>query len=115
VAQQKLSIEVVTEGQALVVVLKGEADIEGAALMERQLLAVAARKPSKLVLDLSGVTMISSIAMGVLVQLRHGIRAQGGDVVLAGAGGIVLDSLKRAQLDRVFTLLPSTDDALRSS
>jgi len=110
---QQLSIDLVNDPAGLMVVMRGEADIAGAEVMERQLMPVAAQKPRRVIIDLSGVTLISSIAMGVLVHLRHGVRQHGGEVVLAGAGGIVLSALKRAQLDRMFVLLPSAKDALR--
>jgi anti-anti-sigma factor len=115
VTQLNLLVEVITEPTGVVVMLKGDADIAGAEVMERKLLAIAAQRPAKLIIDLRGLGLISSIAMGVLMQLRRGVHQHGGQLCLAGASGNVLDALKRAQLDRVFTLLPSTADARRSS
>jgi len=86
-------------------VLRGSADIAAADVMQRQFLPVTVTKPRRVLIDLSGLDLISSIAMGALVHFHHGVRQHGGEVVLCGATGVVLDSLRRAQLDRMIKVM----------
>jgi anti-anti-sigma regulatory factor len=54
-------------------------------------------------LDLSGLTSISSLAMGVLVSYRRGVVRAGGRVVLAeGLQPAVREALARAELFDLF-------------
>jgi anti-anti-sigma factor len=112
---QPLTVELFEKPSALLILLKGEASIAGAAEMEKRLLSVVARKPRLLVIDMSGVTIISSIAISVLTQLHRGVSNRGGEVVIAGATGIVQDSMVRARLNRLFRFAASADEALSSA
>jgi anti-anti-sigma factor len=102
---QRFHIEVQQVPDGVKLVLSGSADIAAADAMQRQFLPIAAQKPRRVTVDLSGLDLISSIAMGALVQFHHGVRQHGGEVVLCGASGVVLDSLRRAQLDRMIKVV----------
>ena len=80
--------------------------------IERQLNRLAAGRPSLVVLDLSGVTLMSSLAMGLLVAFRRGVVGHGGRVRIAGATPLVHDSLNRVRLGELFEFFPSVDAAM---
>ena len=107
---QDLEIEVIDHADAVVVYLRGEMGLKLDG-MEVAFERVAARKPPLVVVDLSGLSFVSSLAMGLLVALRGGTRHQS-SVRLAGAKGMVRDSLARARLTDLFEMYDSTEKAL---
>jgi anti-anti-sigma factor len=67
------------------------------------LLCLSARRPALVTLDLSGLSFISSLAMGVLVTFRRGVVRAGGRVRLADTlQGSVREALVRAELLALF-------------
>jgi len=105
----------VTDHESYVVLqIKGEARMDLSAL-ERQTLRLAARKPALLILDLSELDFMSSLAMGSLVALRRGITTHGGTVKIAGPKTFVLESLRHANLHTLFTIVPTMEEALAAN
>jgi anti-anti-sigma factor len=51
--------------------------------------AIEGHKPAWVVLDMSQVSMISSMGVGVVIGLLRRVRAQGGDLVLCGLSKLV--------------------------
>jgi len=64
------------------------------------------------ILDLSGLTYISSTGLRGLLQFGKERRNQGTDVVLSGCSGFVLSVLRMSGFDRLFLMYPSVADAL---
>jgi len=104
-----LSVQTRTEGEAVVVALVGAADVAGAALLERELTMLSARRPARVVFDLSGVTFISSLCIGALVSFYRGSAAWKGRVALAGANETVAGALRRCRLDHLFSMPPNAN------
>ena len=69
-------------GGHVVVALRGELDIAGAAGVAAALAAVAARKP-EIVVDLAGLEFIDSSGVAALARGRRHARHAGGDLLLA--------------------------------
>jgi anti-sigma B factor antagonist len=65
----------------------------------------------KLVVDLTGVNYIDSAGVGCLAASAAVVQNEGGALVLAGAGGLVLRVLELTQMDRVLRLYPSVPAA----
>jgi anti-anti-sigma factor len=84
------------DDRPLVVQLFGAADMVAVPRLEKEFAAVAARKPAAVVLDLTGLHYISSIAIGQIVALWEALRAHNGTVVITNPIHDV-----RAALDRV--------------
>lgn len=84
------------DDRPLVVQLFGAADMVAVPRLEKEFAGVAARKPSAVVLDLTGLHYISSIAIGQIVALWEALRAHNGTVVITNPIHDV-----RAALDRV--------------
>lgn len=64
----------------------------------------------RIILDLSEVTFMDSSSLGALVGLLKMIGSRG-DLVIAGATGIVADLFKLTRMDRVFRMANSADEA----
>ena len=90
----------------------GVGDVEQ---LDRALLKITPRRPKYTVIDMAGVTFISSLAMGMLVSFQRGLARHEGRVVLAAVSELVLDVLKRANLDEVFSIYNSVDDAVANA
>ena len=81
--------------------------------MVTTLQSVADRHPAKVILDLHDLSFISSLAMGVMLAFRRGILANGGKLKVAAMQKLVLDSFKRARLDKVFEIVDSLEAAIK--
>ena len=90
----------------VVVVLDGAAGLGGAETLERELTFLSARKPPKVVFDLSKLTFISSMGIGVLVAFQRRVAGWKGTMQLANATDNVATALRRCRLDELFVLIP---------
>jgi sulfate permease, SulP family len=92
-----------TDGTS-VVRLGGDAGFPGADRLADALAAVAARRPRRVVIDLSDLTFISSLAIGVLVTFKYRLIRQGGAIMLVGARPRIEETLRAARVfDDVLT------------
>ncbi|SFV16056.1 STAS domain-containing protein [Pseudoduganella namucuonensis] len=66
----------------------------------------------RLVIDLGGVTYISSIGLRALMLAIKQVKAQGGRMVLAGMTPLVLEVFKISRFDMLFEIFPDQDAAL---
>jgi anti-anti-sigma factor len=67
------------------------------------------------VVDLSGVDVIATTGITLLLVADRELKRAGGKMVLAGTRGLVRDVLMRCRLDKVLTLAPSAEDAVRAA
>lgn len=66
---------------------------------------------NRIVLDISSVQFMDSSSLGALVSLLKMVGNRG-DLIVAGASGIVADLFKLTRMDRVFRMAPSVEAAL---
>jgi anti-anti-sigma factor len=67
------------------------------------------------VVDLSGVDVIATTGITLLLVADRELKKTGGKMVLAGTRGLVRDVLMRCRLDKVLTLAQSADEAVRAA
>jgi anti-sigma B factor antagonist len=101
-------------GGHVVVALRGELDIAGAAGVAAVLAAVAARKP-EIVVDLAGLEFIDSSGVAALARGRQHARHAGGDLLLAAPRQQVLRVLTLTRLIDVFPVHVSVEEAASSA
>ena len=75
------------------------------------LMRLVARRPPLVVVDLSGVTFLSSLAMGALVGFRRDLGRWGGRVKLAAIPPMIYESLKTSRLDMLFEVCATVEEA----
>lgn len=63
---------------------------------------------NRIILDLSQVQFMDSSSLGALVNLLKTVGSRG-DLIIAGAHGIVADLFKLTRMDRVFRLVANVD------
>jgi anti-sigma B factor antagonist len=97
----------------VVAALYGELDITGAASVMAVLAAAAARN-SRIVVDLAALEYIDCHALGALDRLRAQARQAGGDLLLAAPRGPVRRLLDLTGLIGVFAVHASVDEAVRA-
>ena len=103
--------EVREEGQALVVTLAGEVDLETSPDARRVLLDAVGRKRPVLV-DLSGVEYIDSSGMASLVEALQQAKRNGQVLALVAVSEAALRVLRLARLDQVFPVRGAVDEGL---
>ena len=78
-----------------------------------QALAQLAEQPTDIVvLDLSGLKFIASVALAQLIEFHLKLKQTGKQLRIAGASPQIEGVFRTTQLIKVFPLYPSIDDAL---
>lgn len=99
-------------GSIEVIQAEGRLDAEAAPALESALNTALSAGHTRIVLDLSKVTYISSSALRVLVGAWRRARAQGGDIVLASLSPRVREILEMVGFNRVFTIRETASQAV---
>ena len=86
----------------LCVAIKGEASFDQAEVISAQLLSIPLDAYTLVVLDLAGLTFLSSLAMGALIEYRRGLWRRGIEVRLANVQAQVWLALESAGLAPLF-------------
>ncbi|MEO1128565.1 MAG: STAS domain-containing protein [Planctomycetota bacterium] len=73
----------------------------------------AAGEPPQIALDFSGVTMMGSLSLGMLVTLSKQAKAGGGKLVLFGLNENLRGVLKMSRLDQLLTIAKNEKAALK--
>jgi anti-sigma B factor antagonist len=95
----------------LVVVLRGEVDLESSPRARRTLLDSIGRC-EHVVVDLSGVTYIDSSGIASLVEALQETRQRGKRFALAAVSVSALRVFELARLDRVFAIYATVEEGL---
>ncbi|NRQ34524.1 STAS domain-containing protein [Nonomuraea sp. NN258] len=103
-------------GPALIVTLMGCLDAEAIADLRRLLTARLAdpepsTQPTHLIVDATRLTFCDEAVLRALLDVHQAIRREGGRVVVADAGGMLAQRLRRTRLDSILELYPSLSAA----
>ena len=95
------------------VALRGRLDLTGVSDVEHELAkqTVARRKPA--IVDISGVQVLASIGVGMLVKNARTMHSYG---LIFGvvATGLSKEVLERLKVDTIFPVVPTYEEALRT-
>lgn len=111
-ATMTLSCTVEDVAHGRLVCIRGQADTAAVAEIERAFLRVAAGRPRLVVLDLSEMSFVSSLAMGLLVTLHKAVTRQGGQLRLAAVQPLVAAAFARVRLLELLEVCDSVASAL---
>lgn len=95
-----------------VVSLRGEAGVAESQALTEVIIQLAAQRPPVLVFDISGLTFISSLAMGEFASLAGALRKHGCRLAIAGASPMIRTALRRFRLDTSYEMADSYEQAL---
>ena len=92
----------------------GEIDVATSPELHELLTALIGSRPELLIVNLTDVSFIDSTGLGVLVGAVRDVRAGGGDLRLVVTQPHIIKLLELTGLDEVFSVLPTTSDAVGS-
>ena len=98
----KLAFHVERGPHWLTVALRGEASFDQAEVISAELLRIPLDGYSLVVFDLAGLTLLSSLATGVLVEYRRGLCRRGVELRLANVQAQVWLALESTGLGKLF-------------
>jgi anti-sigma B factor antagonist len=96
-----------------VVAAGGEVDLYAAPSLRESLLSAITAGHYFIALDFSQVTFIDSSGFAVIVGALKRLRAEGGELRIAGAVTSVRSAMRLSGLARIIALYPSVDEAVR--
>jgi anti-anti-sigma factor len=98
---------------AVRVTLSGELDLGNAYSFDRRMLAVEARQPKLVMIDLRGLTMLDSAGLARIVSAQRRARRGGWRLVLVKGGRIIQRVLQTTRLDELLEMTNDPDLYLR--
>jgi anti-sigma B factor antagonist len=107
-----VTIEATQTGSSVVLKIAGRMDAESAEDFDQACASWADRGVSKMVLDLSELTYVSSMGLRSLVLTAKLMQSHNGTLRLCGVSGFVQQILEITRLNTVFTISESVDAAL---
>jgi anti-sigma B factor antagonist len=110
-----LVVRITDLDRAVVVSLAGEASTDNLQPLESALTRLLARRVPLAVLDCSALTLLSSLAMGMLVGLRRDLGRWQGCVKLAGVGPAIEQALQATRLIDLFEVHATVEQALAAA
>jgi anti-sigma B factor antagonist len=79
--------------------------------VELKLAEVLSQGAKKIIFDLSGVTMLDSTGVGILVVSQAKIKKESGELRIVGATGVVGDILQMTSVDKLVHVYPTMAEA----
>jgi anti-sigma B factor antagonist len=99
----------------VILAVRGEADLHAAPELRDRLSMALEGGATSVVLDLTEVTFVDSMTLGVLVGGAKRARANGGELRLVTSAGPIRRILEVTLLDRVFPIDATRADALAAA
>ncbi len=109
-----LEVRQETTGNATVLTPVGEIDLSRAPALRTHLTAALGTGPMRLVIDLSEVPYMDSSGVATFVEAMQLANKRGSRLFLCGLQERVQSIFEIARLDMVFTILPTTEEALNA-
>ena len=106
-----IQVDATETPEAMVVRVAGDADADNVDELDRQLRSLVAVRPSCMILDVSGLSFISSMGIGVLLRIRNELAENTGRLLVAAPRPMVRESLRRAGLLEVLRTFDTVDQA----
>ena len=91
-------------GDEIQIVIRRTLDINTAPALSESVDQLVAKKPARVVVDISALDIIDSSGVAVLVKMYKGIRGVGGKMNIIGARDQPLAIFKLLRMDKVFGL-----------
>ena len=107
-------VETATASGQRVLALTGRVNAASAPELKRRVKDFVAGGQARLVLDMGGVAFIDSSGLSALISGLRSAREAGGYLRIAGLGGQALGAVKLMNMDRVFELYASAEEAARA-
>ncbi len=97
---------------ALLLTLNGRLDTAGVDRVEARFVAATAASRKNVAVDLSGVSLITSMGLRLLISAARAMSQRQHRLVIFGAQGMVADVLETSAIDTLMAVVPSRSEAL---
>jgi anti-anti-sigma factor len=97
-----LQVNIYETPGAVVVQLKGEAGLKAADGLQAPLQRIVAARPPLVIFDLSGLVFAASLFLGLLVNFRRGLIAQGSKIQMSCVPKNIRDLFQVTRLEELF-------------
>lgn len=97
-----------------ILTVSGRLDASTVSILERVLIRTLLQGAQVVIVEMSGVTYISSSGLRILLSARRQARERGGDVLLSSLSSSVRDVLDMVGFTVLFSIYRSLDDAKRT-
>jgi anti-sigma B factor antagonist len=98
----------------LVVTLPSRLDAVGIAAIEEQFATSVTTYAGKVVVDMSQVDFVASLALRMLLINLRAVQPLGGDMRLSGLQPQIAEIFRKSHFDTLFKIYPDTDAAVAS-
>lgn len=112
--EQNMSLNIEDKGTVKVVSLVGKLDVNLSVSIEAELEQLVESGSHYLILELSGIEYLSSSGIRVFISIMRKIKDKNGRLVLACVPDIIKKILKTVELEDLFEVYDSVDDAVAS-
>jgi len=109
-----MKVEVEQLGNIQRLILEGRLDVDGTQAADLRLNALAAGNKGNYLLDLSGVTILASIGIRLLITVARAQKGRGGALVICSPQPPVRKALLSAGIDQLIPLYDTVDQARAS-
>lgn len=99
-----LSLTLQEASSATRILLSGRLDYQNNEKLRKAVRGCLLKEPSEVVLDMTNLTYLDSLAMGAILSLNTQLQQQGKHMVLDGAQGMVRDALRMANFHKLLEL-----------
>ncbi|RKY82842.1 hypothetical protein DRQ07_00115 [candidate division KSB1 bacterium] len=82
-------------------------------IFKEQLLSIIENHSNKIILDMSGVEVINSTGIGVLILINDKIKKQSGIMIICCLNNLLNELFERMRLNTIFSITDSLDNAER--
>lgn len=107
-----MSLNIEDKGKAKVVKLEGKLDVNLSVSIESELDALIESGNINLILEISKVEYLSSSGIRVFINMMRKVKDKNGRLVLASVPDVIKKILKTVDLEDLFEVFDSVDDAL---
>jgi len=94
--------------------VEGSVDIATSPELRGELRLAVEQKRPRIIVDLAGVTFVDSSGLATLIEALQGTGRYDGKLVLCALGSTVLGVFQLANLDNIFKITVSREEALAS-
>jgi anti-sigma B factor antagonist len=98
-------------GAVVALTARGELDITTAPALREQLVLLVAEKPDTLVLDLTGVTFMDSVALAAVVHASRSMGDPGGLLIVVGTDSYARLVLDASGLSKCLNVVTARDES----
>lgn len=109
-----MSLNIEDKGKVKIVHLVGKLDVNLSVSIESELEGLVESGSVYLILELSGIEYLSSSGIRVFISIMRKIKDKNGKLVLACVPDIIKKILKTVELEDLFEVYDTVDDAVAS-